>query len=183
MRSKWSTLAARTCRSGSFSRILPGSHSMEIAILRPGLPFPEHLRAYLSAKPDSSSKLSGSFPLIRLCSESRSFLPDLNFRLSTGRAGAASPKAGRQAAWFSPPCAFFMESRSVPVPDTRKSRLPAPAGRAFPSTKRKRCDRSHTAFGNTFFAFLRPPGTGAYRPSRKASSRSMASFSSSSGRT
>ena len=96
MRSKWSTLAARKCRSGSFSHILPGSHSTEVAILRPGLPFPEHLRAYLSAKPDSSSKLSGSFPLIRLCSESRSFLPDLNFRLSTGRTGAASPKADRQ---------------------------------------------------------------------------------------
>lgn len=98
LRSKWSTLAARKCRSGSFSHILPGSHSTEVAILRPGLPFPEHLRAYLSAKPDSSSKLSGSFPLIRLCSESRSFLPDLNFRLSTGRTGAASPKAGRQTA-------------------------------------------------------------------------------------
>lgn len=180
MRSKWSTLAARKCRSGSFSHILPGSHSTEVAILRPGLPFPEHLRAYLSAKPDSSSKLSGSFPLIRLCSESRSFLPDLNFRLSTGRTGAASPKADRQRRV--PLLVHFLWNRTAflsRIPEKVVYRL-RQGGLSLP--QKENGATAVTPLSETrFLPFC--GRTGAYRPSRKASSRSMASFSSSSGRT
>lgn len=181
MRSKWSTLAARKCRSGSFSHILPGSHSTEVAILRPVLPFPEHLRAYLSAKPDSSSKLSGSFPLIRLCSESRSFLPDLNFVSARAEPERPAQKpADRQRRV--PLLVHFLWNRTAflsRIPEKVVYRL-RQGGLSLP--QKENGATAVTPLSETrFLPFC--GRTGAYRPSRKASSRSMASFSSSSGRT